>query len=325
VQPAACLLLTPTTMSVPPIAFIGLVVSVPLSWPLIVCVTKAGIVCVDPLETTRLTAEPVLTEVPVTGLSLITSPEGTVELEALVTVPTTRPAPEMAVVAAACVSPITSGTDTFAGPLETTRLTAEPALTEVPATGLSLITLPEATLLLDCVVTVPATRPAPVMAVVAAACVSPTTFGTDTFAGPLETTRLTAEPALTEVPATGLSLITLPEATLLLDAVVTVPATRPAPVMAVVAAACVSPTTLGTVTDVFAGPLETTRLTAEPALTEVPATGLSLITLPEATLLLDAVVTVPATKPAPVRAVVAAACVSPTTLGTDTNVVLAAV
>ena len=56
--------------------------------------------------------------------------------------------------------------------------------------------------------------------------------------GPPETTRLTAELAFTEVPATGLSLITLPAVTVL-DAVVTVPTTRPAPVMAVVAAACV--------------------------------------------------------------------------------------
>src|ERR1700722_1278328 len=64
--------------------------------------------------------------------------------------------------------------------------------------------------------------------------------------GPPETTRFTEEPEFTEVPATGLSLITLPAATVL-DAVVTVPNTRPAPVMALVAAACVSPTTLGTV------------------------------------------------------------------------------
>jgi len=209
-------------------------------------------------------------------------------------------------------------TDTTAGvaptPVDTTRLTAEPGLTDDPATGLSLITLPEATVLLDCGVTVPRTKPAPVIAVVAAACVSPTTFGTDTCAGPLETIRFTAEPVLTDVPATGLSLITLPEATVLLDCGVTVPRTKLAPVIAVVAAACVSPTTFGT--DTCPGPLETTRFTAEPVLTDVPATGLSLITLPEATVLLGCGVTVPRTKPAPVIAVVASACVSPTTLGT---------
>jgi hypothetical protein len=58
-----------------------------------------------------------------------------------------------------------------------------------------------------------------------------------TCAGPVETTRLTAEPELTLVPATGLSLMTLPEATVALLAVVTVPTTSPAPVIDVVAAA----------------------------------------------------------------------------------------
>src|SRR5204862_2780236 len=68
-------------------------------------------------------------------------------------------------------------------PLETTRLTAEALATLVPAAGLSLITLPEATVVLDCCVTVPAVRPALVMALVAAACVWPTTFGTATVGG----------------------------------------------------------------------------------------------------------------------------------------------
>ena len=63
----------------------------------------------------------------------------------------------------------------------------------------------------------PTTNPALVMEVVAAACVRPTTFGTLTCAGPLDTTRFTAEPVLTDVPAVGASLITVPEATVLLD------------------------------------------------------------------------------------------------------------
>ena len=75
------------------------------------------------------------------------------------------------------------------------------------------------------------------MDVVAAACVKFTTFGTATCAGPLDTTRFTAEPELTNVPAAGDSLITLPEAIVPLEAVVTLPTTKPAPVMDVVAAA----------------------------------------------------------------------------------------
>jgi hypothetical protein len=61
-----------------------------------------------------------------------------------------------------------------------------------------------------------------------------------------------------------------------------------------------------------------TRFTAEPRFTLVPATGLSLITSPEGTLPLEAVVTVPIFNCAVVNALVAAACVSPTTLGTGT-------
>src|SRR2546430_1065219 len=200
----------------------------------------------------------------------------------------------MALVAAISVSPTTFGTATGVGagaPLETTRLMAAPLATLVPAAGLSLITLPEATVVLDCCVTAPTVRAAALMALVAAASVSPTTFGTATGVGggaPLETTRLTAEPFATLVPAAGLSLITLPEATVVLDCIVTVPAVRPALVRALVAAACVWPTTFGTATGVGGGaPLETTRLTAEPFATLVPAAGLSLITLPEATVVLD--------------------------------------
>src|SRR5438067_1008724 len=116
------------------------------------------------------------------------------------------------------------------------------------------------------------------MALVADACVSPTTFGTATGVGagaPLETTRLTAAPFATLVPAAGLWLITLPEATVVLDCCVTAPAVRPALVMALVADACVWPTTFGTGTGVGAGaPHATTRLAAESAVTPRRAAGL---------------------------------------------------
>src|ERR1700739_3353727 len=138
----------------------------------------------------------------------------------------------------------------------------------------------------------------------------PTTFGTDT---PLETTSASALPRLTYVPAVGLSLITLPTVTVVLAAVVTVPSVRPAEVIDVVAAAWVDPTTFGTDT-----PLETTSATALPPFPDVPAVGLSLITLPTATVELAAVVTVPSVRPAEGIDVVAAAWVAPSTFGTDT-------
>jgi hypothetical protein len=149
------------------------------------------------------------------------------------------------------LAPFTQVHSPFGGPLDTTRFTDDPVLTEVPAVGLSLITSPEGTVELEAVVTVPTTNPTPVIAVVAAVCVSSTTFGTITCvtcAGPLEITRFTDDPVFTDVPAVGLSLITSPEGTVELEAVVTVPTASPAPVIAVVAAASVSPTTLGTIT-----------------------------------------------------------------------------
>ena len=103
-----------------------------------------------------------------------------------------------------------------AGPLETTSATADPLATLVAAAGFSLMTLPAATVALACDVTVPTVNPAPVIAVLAAAWVSPTTFGTLTIAGPLETTMATAAPDVTLVPAAGFSLMTSPEATVLL-------------------------------------------------------------------------------------------------------------
>jgi hypothetical protein len=48
------------------------------------------------------------------------------------------------------------------------------------------MTSPEATLLLDCIVTAPNVRPAPVIEVVAAAWVMPTTLGTETIEVPPE-------------------------------------------------------------------------------------------------------------------------------------------
>jgi hypothetical protein len=86
------------------------------------------------------------------------------------------------------------------------------------------------------------------MAVLAAASVDPTTFGTLTGAGPEETTKPTALPRATLAPAAGLCLITCPAGTVALFSVVTVPTARPAPVMALLAAASVDPTTFGTLT-----------------------------------------------------------------------------
>jgi hypothetical protein len=162
---------------------------------------------------------------------------------------------------------------------------------------------------LDSVETAPIASPAKEIDVVAAACVRFTTFGTAT--GPVDTTNAIAEPACTPVPAFGLWLITLPAGTVVLDDCEIVPSTSPAVVIAVVASTCVKFSTLGTgtVPGAGAGPVDTTRFTAEPAATPTPATGFWLLTRPAGTVALDCCVTVPTTSPAPVTAVVAVACV----------------
>src|SRR4051812_26344259 len=153
----------------------------------------------------------------------------------------------IAVVAAVCVSPTTVGTATCARPDDTTSATALPVATCVPAIGVWLITEPAGTVVLEAVVTAPTIRFALVIAAVAAVCVSPTTAGTATCGRPDDTTSATALPMTTCAPAIGVWLITDPEGTVVLVAVVTAPTIRFALVIAAVAAACVRPTTVGTV------------------------------------------------------------------------------
>jgi hypothetical protein len=80
--------------------------------------------------------------------------------------------------------PTTFGTATIAGPEETVRFTAEPLATLAAAAGLSLMTFPDDTVALDCIVTVPTVRPAPVIEVLADAWVLPTTLGTEAIVLP---------------------------------------------------------------------------------------------------------------------------------------------
>jgi hypothetical protein len=74
--------------------------------------------------------------------------------------------------------------------------TAEPEATLVPAIGLSEITMPAATIELLCVVTLPITTPAPVIALIAAAWLRPTTFGTTIVGAPVGVTVTDAAPEI---------------------------------------------------------------------------------------------------------------------------------
>src|SRR6185503_4982153 len=201
-----------------------------------------------PVEITRATALPLATCVPPAGVCVITNPAATVVLDAVVIAPTLNPAPVIAAVAAACVWPTTLGVATSGSPLETTSETALPVATCVPAAGSWLITVPAGTVVLGALVIAPTVSPAVVITVIAAGWVRPTTLGAGTCGRPLETTSDTALLIASCVPAAGVWLITDPAGTVVLDAVVTVPSVSPAPVIAVVAAACVWPTTFGVAT-----------------------------------------------------------------------------
>ena len=94
----------------------------------------------------------------------------------------------------------TVGRGVGAGPVDTTRFTADPVATLVPADGFWLATLPAGTVALDCCVTVPTTRPSFVITVVAAACVRLTTFGTVTIVGGAVTVTVTVRDASPPTP-----------------------------------------------------------------------------------------------------------------------------
>src|SRR5438067_4028180 len=201
-------------------------------------------------------------------------------------------------------------------PSETTIATLLPPAASDPPVGVWLMTLPAATVVLAAVVT-DTVKPAPVNDAVAAACVCPTTFGTDTGGGPLDTTRFTAVPTSTVSPLTGLWLITTPAGTVVLLCCVIVPTTSPfsrmmlIAVFAVFASPSGTPTTIGVIV-----PSEIVRSTGELAGSTVPSSGFTNITVPMWNSVLLAEPTVPTVSPAFRIAVVAAASVRPFTGGT---------
>src|SRR6187402_1218644 len=107
----------------------------------------------------------------------MTDPAGTVRLDAVVIVPTVRPAavstPDASAIpfdASECARFTTSGTVTCGRPDETTRATVVLMTTSAPAAGFWLMTDPAGTVRLDAVVTVPTVSVAAVIALDAAAC-----------------------------------------------------------------------------------------------------------------------------------------------------------
>src|SRR4051812_40515275 len=105
-------------------------------------------------------------------------PADTAVLAALVIAPTVSPAPTIVVDATVCDSATTFGTAICGGPDEITRVTAVPRSTGVPAVGVWLITDPAGTVALAAAVVPPTASPTPAMALDAAVCDRPATFGT---------------------------------------------------------------------------------------------------------------------------------------------------
>src|SRR6185437_14566268 len=112
--------------------------------------------------------------------------------------------------------PVTSGTETGAGPLETSTSTPLPSCSTVPAGGFVPITFPAATVVLACLVT-RGLKPALRSFFSASASLSPSTSVTGALAGPPDTTRFTREPRSTRLLASGDWLITTPVGTVELD------------------------------------------------------------------------------------------------------------
>src|SRR3954465_507350 len=133
----------------------------------------------------------------------MTLPAGTVMLGAVVIVPTTSCAVVIALDAAACVRPTPSGALTCGRPDETVSAIALPTTTSALAAGFWPMTLPDGTVMLEAVVMVPTTSCAPVIAVVAAAWVKPTTAGAVTCGSPDEIVSAIALPTTTSAPAAG--------------------------------------------------------------------------------------------------------------------------
>lgn len=117
------------------------------------------------------------------------------------------------------------------------------------------------------------------IALPAADCVSPTTFGTVAVQGPLDTTRLIAVLAGCWLPAAGAWDATFPAETCCEHAVLCVPTVRLLPLMVLPAAAGESPTTLGTWVEFWLS--TTVSFTTVVEGTEAPPAGVWVSTVPE--------------------------------------------
>src|SRR3954451_25215734 len=131
----------------------------------------------------------------------MTEPDATVRLGDVDTAPTARPDAVIALFAAGWVSAVKSGTATYGSPDDTTRETALPTKTSVPAEGGWVMSELDGTGILESVLIAPLVRQALVSMLDAIACVGLVTLGTPTCGRPDEITRAPALPTMTSAPA----------------------------------------------------------------------------------------------------------------------------
>jgi len=150
-------------------------------------VTSGTWTCSTPLDSSRITVEPLSRVVPDGGLVRIAFPDGIVS-DASRRSSISKPASVSRLRAWLRDSPPTVGICAVAGPLDTVSVTVEPLSAFVPAAGSVLITVPSGRSLELCRLVCVA-NPSRCSAVVAAAWSAPTTSGTATCAGPLFLSR----------------------------------------------------------------------------------------------------------------------------------------
>ena len=122
--------------------------------------------------------------------------------------------------------PVTSGTSTL--PEDRTRSTVESRETSVPAPGRVSMTSPAGTSGEFSSMFEPAVRPASPIFCRASDSVSPSTSGTSTLSGPVDTIIVMRSPSDTCEPAAGSVSTTLPSS-ISSSAVISRPTTRPRP------------------------------------------------------------------------------------------------
>src|SRR6185312_16582988 len=211
-----------------------------------VCPERSGTSTVGiALATTIVTPVPGSTLLPAAGDWLTTVPGAFVSVSFCAIV-TSKPRLPSVCCACCCVKPTTSGTEVCCGPLETTTVTSDPRATLWPAAGEVEITSPAGTVPSGCCTTRLTLKPAAVSCLIAFCWLSPTTVGTCTGAGPLETINATVESSFACAPPAGLCASTWPAGLPL--AVRSTATFNPAARSSALADCTPWPTTCGTVT-----------------------------------------------------------------------------